>query len=160
MSAATLSVEEETVAVASVEANPILGTYKRAPMELVKGEGVELIDSDGKRYLDFASGIAVNALGYGDAGIARAIADAMSTGLIHTSNLYHTAPGEELARALVERSFAFMDLCGFTKFIATNGERPSSVASQRSSTRPPMASPLTFWGMTRHGGSGGSASIR
>ena len=38
MSAVTLSVEEETVAVASVEANPILGTYKRAPMEHVKGE--------------------------------------------------------------------------------------------------------------------------
>ena len=106
MSAVTLSVEEETVAVASVEANPILGTYKRAPMELVKGEGVELIDSDGKRYLDFASGIAVNALGYGDAGIARAIADAMSTGLIHTSNLYRTSPGELLAAKLVDRSFA------------------------------------------------------
>jgi len=106
MSAVTLSVEEETVAVASVEANPILGTYKRAPMELVKGEGVELIDSDGKRYLDFASGIAVNALGYGDAGIARAIADAMSTGLIHTSNLYRTSPGELLATKLIDRSFA------------------------------------------------------
>jgi len=106
MSAVTLSVEEETVAVASVEANPILGTYKRAPMEFVKGEGVELIDSDGKRYLDFASGIAVNALGYGDAGIAGAIADAMSTGLIHTSNLYRTSPGELLAAKLVDRSFA------------------------------------------------------
>jgi len=94
------------VAVASVEANPILGTYKRAPMEFVKGEGVELIDSDGKRYLDFASGIAVNALGYGDAGIAGAIADAMSTGLIHTSNLYRTSPGELLAAKLVDRSFA------------------------------------------------------
>ena len=94
------------MAVASVEANPILGTYKRAPMEFVKGEGVELIDSDGKRYLDFASGIAVNALGYGDAGIAGAIADAMSTGLIHTSNLYRTSPGELLAAKLVDRSFA------------------------------------------------------
>jgi len=106
MSAVTLSVEEEKVAVASVEANPILGTYKRAPMEFVKGEGVELIDSDGKRYLDFASGIAVNALGYGDAGIARAISDAMSTGLIHTSNLYRTSPGELLAAKLIDRSFA------------------------------------------------------
>ena len=106
MSAVTLPVEEETVAVASVEANPILATYKRAPMEFVKGEGVELIDSDGKRYLDFASGIAVNALGYGDAGIARAIAEAMATGLIHTSNLYRTSPGELLAAKLIDRSFA------------------------------------------------------
>jgi acetylornithine/N-succinyldiaminopimelate aminotransferase len=75
-------------------------------MEFVKGEGVELIDSDGKRYLDFASGIAVNALGYGDAGIARVIAEALSTGLIHTSNLYRTSPGELLATKLVDRSFA------------------------------------------------------
>jgi len=75
-------------------------------MEFVKGEGVELIDSDGKRYLDFASGIAVNALGYGDAGIARVITDAVSTGLIHTSNLYRTSPGELLAAKLTDRSFA------------------------------------------------------
>lgn len=86
--------------------SPIAPTYKRAPMELVKGEGVELIDSEGKRYLDFASGIAVNALGYGDPGIAKTIGDALASGLIHTSNLYRTAPGEKLAAMLVERSFA------------------------------------------------------
>jgi acetylornithine/N-succinyldiaminopimelate aminotransferase len=106
MSAVTLPVGEEIVSVASTEAVPILVTYKRAPMEFVKGEGVELIDSDGKRYLDFASGIAVNALGYGDAGIAQVITDAMSTGLIHTSNLYRTSPGELLAAKLTDRSFA------------------------------------------------------
>jgi acetylornithine/N-succinyldiaminopimelate aminotransferase len=106
MSAVTLPVEEETVSVPSTEAVPILATYKRAPMEFVKGEGVELIDSDGKRYLDFASGIAVNALGYGDAGIAQVITDAVSTGLIHTSNLYRTSPGELLAAKLTDRSFA------------------------------------------------------
>jgi len=106
MSAVTLPVEEEMVSVASTEAVPILATYKRAPMEFVKGEGVELIDSDGKRYLDFASGIAVNALGYGDAGIAKVITDAVSTGLIHTSNLYRTSPGELLAAKLTDRSFA------------------------------------------------------
>jgi predicted acetylornithine/succinylornithine family transaminase len=94
------------VSVVSTEAVPILATYKRAPMEFVKGEGVELIDSDGKRYLDFASGIAVNALGYGDAGIAQVITDAVSTGLIHTSNLYRTSPGEVLAAKLTDRSFA------------------------------------------------------
>lgn len=90
----------------SIPADPLLATYKRAPMEFVRGEGVELIDADGKRYLDFASGIAVNALGYGDPGVAATIADALSTGLIHTSNLYRTAPGEQLAAKLVDRSFA------------------------------------------------------
>ena len=106
MSAVTMPVDEEVMSVASPEVIPILGTYKRAPMEFVRGEGVELIDSDGKRYLDFASGIAVNALGYGDAGIAHVITDALSTGLIHTSNLYRTSPGELLATKLVDRSFA------------------------------------------------------
>jgi len=85
---------------------PLLGTYKRAPMEIVRGEGVHLYDADGKAYLDFASGIAVNAFGYADPGIASAIGEALSTGLIHVSNLYRTAPGERLAQALVDRSFA------------------------------------------------------
>jgi acetylornithine/N-succinyldiaminopimelate aminotransferase len=85
---------------------PILDTYKRAPMEIVRGEGVHLYDSTGKAYLDFASGIAVNAFGYADAGIAHAIESALATGLIHVSNLYRTAPGEQLAQALVDRSFA------------------------------------------------------
>ena len=47
----------------------VLPTYKRS-IEMVRGEGVYLIDSDGNRYLDFVSGIAVNALGYSDAGLA------------------------------------------------------------------------------------------
>lgn len=83
----------------------LVPTYKRAPVEFVGGEGVHLIDRDGRRYLDFVSGIAVNALGYGDEGL-RAAMHSAADGLIHTSNLYHTAPGEELARVLVERSFA------------------------------------------------------
>lgn len=106
MTAVTMPVEEEVMPAASPETDPLLGTYKRAPMEFVRGEGVELVDSTGKRYLDFASGIAVNALGYGDAGIARVITEALNTGLIHTSNLYRTAPGELLAAKLVDRSFA------------------------------------------------------
>jgi acetylornithine/N-succinyldiaminopimelate aminotransferase len=83
----------------------ILGTYKRAPVELVRGSGVYLYDAEGKAYLDFGSGIAVNSLGYDDPGLKRALHDA-AEGLIHTSNLYHTAPGERLAAALVARSFA------------------------------------------------------
>ena len=84
----------------------LLQTYRRAPMELVRGEGCEVFDADGNAYLDFASGIAVNALGYDDPGIRAAMLAAMDTGLIHVSNLYRTAPGALLATALVERSFA------------------------------------------------------
>jgi len=104
MTAVTLAIEEEPITAAAETS--LLGTYKRAPMEFVKGEGVELIDANGKRYLDFASGIAVNALGYGDAGIARVVSESLHNGLIHTSNLYRTSAGEQLADKLVERSFA------------------------------------------------------
>jgi acetylornithine/N-succinyldiaminopimelate aminotransferase len=103
----TLSAEDVfAAATGDAETSSLLSTYKRAPMQLVGGEGVELIDSNGKRYLDFASGIAVNSLGYGDPGIAKVINDALGAGLIHTSNLYRTVQGEELAAKLVERSFA------------------------------------------------------
>ncbi|MGQ0647401.1 MAG: aspartate aminotransferase family protein [Gemmatimonadaceae bacterium] len=83
----------------------LLPVYKRAPMELVAGEGVELIDADGKRYLDFTSGIGVNALGYGDPALQDAIRHA-ADGLIHVSNLFRTTPGEQLADKLVSLSFA------------------------------------------------------
>lgn len=84
----------------------ILQTYPRPDFVLERGEGVYLYDTAGRRYLDFVAGIAVNALGYGDPEIARTIA-AQATRLIHVSNLYHTVPGGELARALVESSPAF-----------------------------------------------------
>ena len=85
--------------------SPILGTYKRAPVEFVRGSGVHLYDAEGRAYLDFVSGIAVNALGYDDAGLKAAMHAAVD-GLVHTSNLYSTSPGERLAAALVAKSFA------------------------------------------------------
>jgi acetylornithine/N-succinyldiaminopimelate aminotransferase len=97
---------ESAVGKGTAAANDLLGVYKRAPMKLERGEGVELIDSDGARYLDFVSGIGVNALGYGDPGMARTIESALGTGLIHASNLYRTEPGETLAAELVRLSFA------------------------------------------------------
>jgi acetylornithine/N-succinyldiaminopimelate aminotransferase len=106
MSSMTMPTDSEPVTIAAATATAILGTYKRAPMEFVKGEGVDLIDAEGKRYLDFSSGIAVNALGYGDPGIFSALSEAMSTGIIHTSNLYRTRAGEALASRLVDLSFA------------------------------------------------------
>ena len=106
MTAVSLPLDEEIITAANVTASHLVGTYERAPMEFVRGEGVELIDADGKRYLDFTSGIAVNALGYGDAGISTAITRALASGLIHTSNLYKTASGERLAGMLTELSFA------------------------------------------------------
>lgn len=87
------------------ENDHIVQTYKRPPFLLVHGEGSTLFDSDGKSYQDWVAGIAVNALGYNDARLSQAI-QAASMGLIHTSNLYYTAPQIELANMLVEKSFA------------------------------------------------------
>ena len=84
----------------------LLPVYRRAPLEIARGEGVHVYDADGRAYLDFVSGIAVNALGYGDDGIRAAIDGALASGIIHASNLYHTAPARALADALAERSFA------------------------------------------------------
>jgi len=84
----------------------LLGVYARVGPVFTAGEGAELIAEDGTRYLDFVAGIAVNALGYDSAVIKSAIAQALESGLIHTSNLYRTAPGEHLAEELVARSFA------------------------------------------------------
>ena len=87
------------------EQNYMLQTYQRPDFVLDRGEGVYLFDTAGRRYLDCVAGIAVNALGYGDPDVARVITE-QAAGLIHTSNLYHTRPAGELARLLVENSFA------------------------------------------------------
>lgn len=83
----------------------LVQTYGRPDFALVRGEGAYLYDSTGKQYLDMVSGIAVNTFGYGDKALQTAIQEA-ATGLIHTSNLYHSLPGAKLAEALVQNSFA------------------------------------------------------
>ncbi|HVT37868.1 MAG TPA: acetylornithine/succinylornithine family transaminase [Gemmatimonadaceae bacterium] len=95
-----------TNSLAAPTTEALLNVYRKPPMELVRGAGVELFDADGKAYLDFVAGIAVNALGYGDAGLERAMREAMEGGLVHVSNLYRSQPGELLAEKLVERTFA------------------------------------------------------
>ena len=91
--------------VIQAESKYVLQTYVRPGIVLEHGEGAYVYDTDGKRYLDFASGIAVTALGHSDEEWAAAIADQAAT-LTHVSNLFHTAPQVELARRLVENSFA------------------------------------------------------
>lgn len=93
-------------AVAAAPLPAILGTYKRQAPLFVRGDGVYMIDDTGKRYLDFVAGIAVTSLGHNDPGVNAAVQEALATGLIHTSNLYRTAPGEALAQWLVDHSFA------------------------------------------------------
>ena len=81
------------------EEGAMLHTYNRFPVVLEKGEGVYLYDTDGKKYLDFAAGIAVEALGYGNRKYNDALKDQIDK-LMHTSNLYYNLPIMEAAKNL------------------------------------------------------------
>lgn len=89
-----------------LEQHYVLGVYSRPPFVIERGQGSTLYDSEGNAYLDCVAGIAVNALGYDDPGITRAVQEAMSSGVLHASNLYHTAPHARLAKLLCDTSFA------------------------------------------------------
>jgi len=77
----------------------------RAPICLVRGDGMRVWDTDGREYLDFGAGIAVTSLGHCHPRVTGAIREASAT-LLHVSNLYHTAPQIHLAKLLCEHSFA------------------------------------------------------
>ena len=96
----------DTQAIIALEQNHVLGVYGRAPFVLAGGQGSTLYDSEGHSYIDCVAGIAVNVLGYGDGGIQQAMVEGMQTGLLHVSNLYHTAPHAQLAQFLCATSFA------------------------------------------------------
>ena len=85
--------------------SPLMPVYPRCGVRPVKGEHCHLIDEDGTRYLDFASGIAVNLLGHSHAGLIGAIQQQAET-LMHVSNLYGSPQGEALAQRLVDKTFA------------------------------------------------------
>lgn len=84
---------------------PLMPVYPRCGVRPVRGEGCYLIGEQGERYLDFASGIAVNALGHGHPKLVKAIADQAAT-LMHVSNLYGSPQGEHFAQRLVDATFA------------------------------------------------------
>ncbi len=84
---------------------PLMPVYPRCGFRPVRGEHCHLIGEDGARYLDFAAGIAVNALGHSHAGLIGAIQRQAET-LMHVSNLYGSPQGEKLAQRLVDCTFA------------------------------------------------------
>lgn len=85
--------------------SPILPVYRRADITMVRGEGCYLFDASGKRYLDFATGIAVNALGHCHPHVSQALKSQADT-LWHCSNLYYHPGIVKLAERLVANSFA------------------------------------------------------
>ncbi len=84
---------------------PLMPVYPRCDVRPVRGEGVYLYGEGGEKYLNFASGIAVNLLGHGHPHLTKAIQKQAET-LIHVSNLYGSPQGEELAKRLVDLTFA------------------------------------------------------
>jgi acetylornithine/N-succinyldiaminopimelate aminotransferase len=84
---------------------PLMPVYPRCDVRPVRGEGCYLIGERGERYLDFAAGIAVNALGHGHPHLTAAIQQQAAT-LMHVSNLYGSPQGEALAQRIVDNCFA------------------------------------------------------
>jgi acetylornithine/succinyldiaminopimelate/putrescine aminotransferase len=85
--------------IADLEKRYLLGTYSRYPVVLTRGKGVFVYDLDDKRYLDFVSGIGVNALGHAHPRVVKAIREQAGR-LIHISNLYYNEYQGELAEKL------------------------------------------------------------
>ena len=83
----------------------LMQTYTRQPLSIVRGSGTKVYDLEGREYLDFVGGIAVNILGHGHPDLVQAI-QRQAAQLIHTSNLYYTEPQVRLAQTLVDHSFA------------------------------------------------------
>ncbi len=109
----------------------VLQTYARAPFVLVEGSGMTVTDSEGKTYLDFGSGIAVNALGHADPEILAAVSEQMAQ-LGHVSNLFHSAPQADLAEMLCQLSFA--DRVFFCNSGAEANEAAIKIARKYAST--------------------------
>jgi predicted acetylornithine/succinylornithine family transaminase len=98
-SARIMSAMTKSAEIISLYDNYVMPTYGRYPLAFVRGQGTRVWDADGKEYLDFGGGIAVNVLGHA------ALADALATQaavLVHCSNLYYTEPQGRLAKKLVE----------------------------------------------------------
>jgi len=77
----------------------LMSTYAAPSVTFVRGRGSYLWDEQGRRYLDFLSGLAVTSLGHAHPAVAEALCRAANT-LLHTSNLFGTVPGPEVAATL------------------------------------------------------------
>ncbi len=116
------------------EAASIIQTYRRLPVEFVRGEGTRLFDSKGREYLDCLSGIAVTSVGHSNPRVAEAVAAQMAS-LVHVSNLFYTAPQVELAERLTA-------LSGLDKVFFSNDGATANEAAIKLARR---------WGQIRNG---------
>ena len=103
--------------------SPLMNTYPPQPVTFVRGQGSELWDVDGKRYLDFLGGLAVTGLGHAHPAVADALAEQART-LLHVSNLFGTTVGPEVATTLDR----LIDAGGGKVFFANSGGEANECA--------------------------------
>ena len=103
----------------------IMNTYGDRQLAFIKGEGAYVWDAEGKKYLDFLSGIAVNGLGHCHPRVVEAIRNQAET-LLHISNLYYIQPQAKLAKILVENGE--LDQCFFCNSGAEANEAAIKIA--------------------------------
>jgi len=111
----------EGVDLAALDREWVMPTYKRAPVEFVRGEGARLWDSEGKEYLDFLAGVSTCSVGHCHPRVVEAVREQAGM-LTHTSNLYLTRPGAELARRICESSI------GGKAFLCNSGAEANECA--------------------------------
>ncbi len=99
----TAAPKPDTQSVIRMSDDYLMNTIARLPVVFVRGEGMKVWDADGREYLDFLAGIAVNGLGHSHPALVEAIREQAGT-LMHVSNLYHVPQGPALAKKLVELS--------------------------------------------------------
>ena len=104
-----------------LESRWVMQTYPRSPVELVRGDGARVWDSDGKEYLDFLAGISVCSVGHCHPAVVEAVREQVGT-LTHTSNLYLTEGGVRLAQRLCESSL------GGRAFLCNSGTEANECA--------------------------------
>ena len=109
------------MSIAQIDKQYVANTYNRFPVEIVRGQGSECWDANGKRYIDMGSGIGVTAFGYADEAWQAAVTAQLGA-VQHTSNLYYTEPCAKLAQVLCERT-------GMSKvFFANSGAEANECA--------------------------------
>jgi len=111
----------ETIAVDSEFDRYVMDTYARFPIELEKGSGCKVWDSNGKEYLDFVAGIATCTLGHAHPAMIKAVTEQIQK-LHHVSNLYYLAPQGDLAKWLVQNS------CADKAFFCNSGAEANEAA--------------------------------
>jgi acetylornithine/N-succinyldiaminopimelate aminotransferase len=105
----------------ALERRYLMQTYRRAPVEFVRGEGALLWDSDGREYLDFLAGISVCSVGHCHPAVVEAVRE-QAGGLMHVSNLFYSEPMVRLAERLSESSL------GGRVFLANSGAEANECA--------------------------------